>query len=161
MSVVKFLTSWRAEITLKFALFGLIVLWITSLTAPVVRASPEPSVSEVLMGQDILLMGPFGILDGEYGWFANLTFWLLLLTSIYSAQVERTAVLSIFHLLFVASALGWNSWPADEGGARYYIINAHFWGYYLWFACAFAMPLLSVAHAYSKRDSAMTNDEAQ
>ncbi|MEQ1497379.1 MAG: hypothetical protein ABL914_01860 [Novosphingobium sp.] len=158
---MKFMASWRAEITLKFALFGLILLWIASLTAPVARASTEPSVSEVFMGHDILLMGPFGILVGEFGWFANITFGLLLLTSFYSARVERTAVLSIFHLLFVASALGWNSWPADEGGARYYIINAHFWGYYSWFACVFAMPLFSVAHAYSRRDPTLTNDEAQ
>ncbi|MCP3734660.1 hypothetical protein M9979_07220 [Sphingomonas sp. RP10(2022)] len=116
-------------------LFGVVaaVLFVASLALPVATAQQTQGLTTIT-GLNLLLIGPLGALNGQFGWFAT----PCLAVAIY-ATVTRRPCLSGRGRVIVILAMGialidalfWTDYPNDGGPGPIVSFGT---GYYLWIA---------------------------
>ena len=81
-------------------------------------------------GWELLLLGPMGVLDGQFGWIAN----PLMLYAALGKQ-PHTSIAALFAIvLIIVTAFSFNSIWMDGGGDA--TVCGFGPGYYLWLACS-------------------------
>lgn len=118
-----------------------LALWLASLTQTVTRACGEGG--EVYSGHTVLLLGPLGPLEMQFGWFAN----PLLLWTAGSLLFDRrtsllTALAAFFGLVLALSSFTWTQQFFDNGAVDLCGRGA---GFYLWIGCAAFLCLAALA----------------
>ena len=108
-------------------------LFAASLALPVATAQQTQGLATI-MGYELLLIGPFGILNGQFGWLAT----PCLLIAIHAALIRRrpmTRTTAAIAILIMAAALIdallWNDYPNDGGPGP---LASHGPGFFLWVA---------------------------
>jgi hypothetical protein len=109
------------------------VLFLVSLALPVATAQQTHGLTTI-MGDELLFIGPFGALNGQFGWFAT----PCLLFAIYAATIRRrplggrrAAILILVMGAALVDALFWRDYPNDGGPGPIVSYGA---GYYAWVA---------------------------
>lgn len=105
----------------------------------------EGDPTDLGSGLSLLMIGPFAIFLGQFGWYAN----PLLLVSLILSQRRHFAAASVvggLALLFSLQALQlWGtSIPLDEGGVHHATVQGMGPGFHLWILCmasSFLWPL--------------------
>lgn len=103
---------------------------ITSLFLPIATARQTQGLSTI-GGFEILFIGAFGPLAGQFGWFATpcLVTSIMLLLKRRPIGFRPTVALIVAMTAFLADALTWNDYPNDGGGGP---IVHYGTGYYVW-----------------------------
>ena len=110
-----------------------LILWGASLMLPV--AITGHTQNDVWLGHEILTIGWLGMLQGQFGWFANIAFFLVLLLPILSRRGATSAYVSSACLaVLAADALLWHDIYLDSGVK---LIQSFGAGYYAWLAAMF------------------------
>ncbi len=109
------------------------LLFVASLALPVAIARQTHGLTTI-MGYELLFIGPFGVLNGQFGWIAT----PCLLVAIHAASTrrrrlgDRAAALVILVMgLALFDALMWRDYPNDGGPGP---LVSHGAGYVLWIA---------------------------
>ncbi|KQS03739.1 hypothetical protein ASG11_05345 [Sphingomonas sp. Leaf357] len=108
-------------------------LFAASLVLPVATARQTQGLTTI-MGYELLYMGPFGMLDGQFGWLATpcLIFAIVTALSRRSSSGPRVkAFVLIIMLLALADAVAWHDYPNDGGPGP---LIAHGNGFFAWTA---------------------------
>jgi hypothetical protein len=123
---------------------GLFALWLLSLALPAVGGAAEPPAP----GYEVLAVGIFGVLNLQFGWFAN----PLLLLALPVAMRPRPSQplmlgLGLGIAVLALQAAGWNEMVTDTG--RHGVTIGP--GFYVWLAAMFASAGWLFARALSPR----------
>jgi hypothetical protein len=108
------------------------LLFCASLALPVATAQQTQGLTPI-MGYELLFIGPFGVLNGQFGWIAT----PFLLVAIHAASARRqrlggrtTAFVVLVMGLALLDAFFWRDYPNDAGPGP---LVSHGPGYFLWF----------------------------
>ena len=128
---------------IRILLWTALVLFVLSLLLPSVsggrfwREDLVCKVPEWSRGWQLLLLGPLGILDGQYGWIANPLMLFAALKKVRKSGFAFAAVVlsaATAVALVVATAFSFTSVWMDGGGDA--TVCGFGPGYYLWLACS-------------------------
>jgi hypothetical protein len=113
--------------TLLWVAFG---LFVTSMFLPAVAEGHECSKAEWAAGFEYFALGPLGVLDGQFGWFANPLMLFALLKNSRVAALLSVGLVSL-------TAFTWRSISgAGFPDSSDFIVCGFGSAFYLWFACA-------------------------
>lgn len=112
----------------------MIAMWGLSLWLPVVHFQTINGPQIVNHGAEVLSIGWLGFLIGQFGWLANLTFFLLVFTPLIVRDMPRWLFLGVLalHVLLTMTAFGWDTYPSNEGMPESHNIDQYFAGYWVW-----------------------------
>ncbi len=109
--------------------------WTLSLFLPAVAIAGINDPHQIVSGTEILMIGSFGFLIGQFGWLANLTFLATVLVLATGARFKALGIaLLAMHLPLLIGAMMWSDFPTNEGIPEKGNILEHLSGYYLWMA---------------------------
>jgi hypothetical protein len=154
-----FLGTHRLSI-INALLWAALVLFLLSLSLPSVSGGrfwredlvcKAPNWSH---GWELLLLGPLGVLDGQYGWVANPLMLFAALKKVHEsgftwAAVVLSAVAAV--ALIVVTAFSFTSVWMDGGGDA--TVCGFGPGYYLWLACSVLVLIATVLKARMRFDA--------
>ena len=106
--------------------FGLSGIWIFTLILPVAETSGQK-----LKGLDILSSGFAGPFAGQFGWFANITFFLIISNSAQKNYDPNRKIefIGYIHAICLISSFSWNAMYDGSGSTPITRFGA---GYWIW-----------------------------
>lgn len=130
---------------IRICYFAAFALFIMSLFVPAVLISrngfmrPDCAVPDKASGWFFLMMGPLGVLVGQFGWFAN----PLMLLSVLplTARGKLEVIFALAAVLLVGSTSLLTYIPNDVAGNK---VCGFGIGLYLWQACAILLAAMAV-----------------
>jgi hypothetical protein len=104
-----------------------IALWLISLVVPAVGGD-----NDVGMGWQVLLIGWLGILNAQFGWFANIAFvWSIpIIMNVWQPSSRAQVILSLSLVIPALQTLFWTEIHTHEGNSPVIVLV----GYYFWLA---------------------------
>jgi hypothetical protein len=133
------------------------LLFILSLLAPAASMSKNAfklldcAVPDQAPGWFFFLMGPLGVLVGQFGWFAN----PLMLVSAAPVGKSLKLLFAIFAVALAATSIGLSYLPNDiEGNA----VCGFGPGLYLWLACSVLILIAAFLKPARQKNSSATGD---